>query len=99
MCDKAFETCPFIFHSISDWFKTQKNVWQRFFQIFFYAKILSSFKTQEMCDKAVDNFLPTLKFVPYWFVSNEIIKKVYSALFTDNDNSFLMKILGMSHFQ
>ena len=52
-----------------------------------------------MCDKAVDNFLPTLKFVPYWFVSNEIIKKVYSALFTDNDNSFLMKILGMSHFQ
>ena len=37
---------------------------------------LHGFKTQEMCDKAVDSFLPTLKFVPYWFVSNEIIKKV-----------------------
>ena len=29
-----------------------------------------------MCDKAVDIFLPTLKFVPDWFVSSKMIKKI-----------------------
>ena len=33
------------------------------------------YKTQEMCNKAVDNFLPALKFVPDWFVTSKIIKK------------------------
>ena len=28
-----------------------------------------------MCDKAVDIFLPTLKFVPDWFVISKMIKK------------------------
>ena len=26
------------------------------------------FKTQEICDKAVDGFLLTIKFIPDWFV-------------------------------
>ena len=26
------------------------------------------YKTQEICDKVVDDFLPVLKFVPHWFV-------------------------------
>ena len=26
------------------------------------------YKTQEMCDKAVDVFLATLKFIPDWFL-------------------------------
>ena len=30
---------------------------------------LSRYKTQEMCDKGVDDFLPALKFVPDWFVT------------------------------
>ena len=46
MCDKAVDTCPFVFHSISDRLKTQK-----------------------MCNEAVVNFLPTLKYVPDWFVT------------------------------
>ena len=29
---------------------------------------LDRYKTQEMCDDAVDNFLPTLKFVPVGLV-------------------------------
>ena len=28
-----------------------------------------------MCDKAVEDFLPVLKFVPDWFVTSTIIKK------------------------
>ena len=43
------------------------------------------YKTQEICDKAVDDFLPALKYVSYWFVTGKIV----------ND---LIKILIMSHF-
>ena len=32
---------------------------------------LDGYKTQEMCDKAVDNFLPTLEFVPDWIVMSK----------------------------
>ena len=28
-----------------------------------------------MCEKAVDIFLPTLKFVPDWFATSKMIKK------------------------
>ena len=52
-----------------------------------------------MCDKVVDNFLPTLKSVPDRFVINKMIKKLYNVLFTDDNMSFLMKILAMSHSQ
>ena len=52
-----------------------------------------------MCDKVVDNFLPTLKSVPDRFVINKMIKKLYNVLFTDDNISFLMKILAMSHSQ
>ena len=52
-----------------------------------------------MCDKVVDNFLPTLKFVPDRFVINKMIKKLYNVLFTDDNMSVLMKILAMSHSQ
>ena len=41
-----------------------------------------------MCDKAVDDFLPALKFVPDWFVSSKMIKKLHDALFADNDILF-----------
>ena len=57
MYDKAVDTCPFVFHSISDWLKTQK-----------------------MCNKAVDNFLPTLKYVPDWFVTKNWLK-IFMLLF------------------
>ena len=37
---------------------------------------LNRHKPQEMCDKAVDTCLPTLKFVTLWFVTNKIIEKL-----------------------
>ena len=30
------------------------------------------YKTYEMSDKAIDDFLPTLKFFPQWFVRNRM---------------------------
>ena len=38
-----------------------------------------------MCDKDISAFLPALKFVLYWFVTNKIIQKLYNTLF-ENDN-------------
>ena len=36
---------------------------------------------KEMCIKAVDNFLPALKFVSDWFVTSKIIKKNFISYF------------------
>ena len=56
-------------------------------------------KTQEMCNKVVDYFLPPIKFVPDWFVtSNKMIKELLGASFGNDDKMFLMKILVMLHF-
>ena len=41
------------------------------------------YKVQEICDKAVDDFLPALKFVPDRFVTSKMIKKLYTALYAD----------------
>ena len=51
---------------------------------------LDRYKNQEMCDK-VDDSLPILKFVPDWFVTNEIMKKLQNALFRDDDILLLDK--------
>ena len=32
------------------------------------------YKTQELCDKNVDDFLPAFKFVPDWFVTRKLIE-------------------------
>ena len=62
MCDKAFDTCPFVFDSVPH-----------------------CYKTQEMCDKAVDAFLPKLKFVPDWFVTNKTLEKLDDVVAYNDD--------------
>ena len=68
---------------------------------------LDRYKTEGMCDKAADDFLPVLKFVADWFVSSKLIKKLHDALFADTFLNlfsqfhmiiYLMKILVMLHF-
>ena len=36
-----------------------------------------------MCDKAVDDSLTALKRIPDWFVTNKVIKKLFTALLAD----------------
>ena len=43
-----------------------------------------------MCDEAVDDSLPVLKLIPNWFVTGKMIKKLFSALYT-NENIFYFK--------
>ena len=42
-----------------------------------------------MCDKAVDEFLPALKFVPDWFITNKMLEKLNDALFVNDDVIFI----------
>ena len=51
------------------------------------------YKTQKICDKVVDDFLPDLKFVADWFGRSKMIKKLQNALFAD-DTLFFDKDSG-----
>ena len=41
-----------------------------------------------MCNKAVDNCLAALKFVPDWSVTNKLIKKLSTALYADGNKLY-----------
>ena len=43
------------------------------------------YKTQRMCDKAVDDSLAALKLISYWFVTSKMIKKIFTALYADEN--------------
>ena len=38
--------------------------------------ILDKYKTQDVCDKAVDAYLPTLQTATHWFVTNKMLEKL-----------------------
>ena len=46
---------------------------------------IDRYKTQEMCDKSVDAFLPTLKFVPNSFFNNKMLEKLGDVVFSNDD--------------
>ena len=88
MCDKAINKCYFVFDSIYDWYKTQETVTDVFLKIFFLIVYYpDKYKTQIMCDKAVDDSPVTFKLTPDWFVISKMIKKFFTALYA-NENSF-----------
>ena len=39
-----------------------------------------------------DDFVSTLKFVPDWFVTSKMIKKLFTVLYTDDNILFLINI-------
>ena len=55
------------------------------------------YKTPKVCREAVDDCVSALKFVPNWFATDKMIKKLHEALFANNI-SFLMKILVKTNF-
>ena len=52
---------------------------------FLITYCLNKYITQKMCDEAVDDFLATLKLIPDWFVASKIVKKVFTALYADEN--------------
>ena len=69
------------------------------FEVYFSIRhIPDQYKTQSLCDKAVDDYLAALKLVPDWFVTSKMIKEFFTALYAEENILFLMKILVMSCF-
>ena len=42
-------------------------------------------KIQRMCDQAADDCLAALKFIPNWFVKNEMLETFHIALLANDD--------------
>ena len=76
----------FVFESIPNQHKTQETcdsvVSKNPFTVVYYL-CPYRYKTQKMYDKAVDDFLAALKFIPEWYVTSNMIKKLL-ALYADN---------------
>ena len=72
MCDKAIDTGPFVFDSVPDQYKIQQKIVFKEPVMLKYCH--DRYKTQEMCDKAVDAYLPSPKFRPDWFVTNKVFE-------------------------
>lgn len=45
-----------------------------------------------MCNKVVDYFISGIKFLPDWFVTSKMIKKLFTVLYTDDNILFLINI-------
>ena len=43
------------------------------------------YKTQRMCDGTVNDSLASLKFIPDWFVTSKMTKKLFTALYADEN--------------
>ena len=43
------------------------------------------YKTQRMCDKAVDDFLAAVKLIPDWFATSKMNKELYTAVCADGN--------------
>lgn len=89
MYDQPVDTCPFEFDSVPDWCITQglsdKLVSKDPFML---KHCLDKYKTEEICDKAVDLCIPELKFAPVWFATSKTIENPVSAVFC-NDYTIL----------
>ena len=46
------------------------------------------YKSQQMCDKAVDDCLVALKFLPDWFATSKMATKHFTALYADGNILF-----------
>ena len=71
--DEDVNTCPFVFDSFLDWYKTQE---------IFHKVVLQ----EPLCDKGVDAFLLTLKFVFRSFVTNKMLEKFDDVVVFSNDD-------------
>ena len=66
--------------------KLKKCVTELFLKILFLIIYCpDKYKTQRMCDEAVDDSLVALKLISDWFVTSKIIKKLFTALYADED--------------
>ena len=51
-----------------------------------------------MCDEAVDDSLAALQFIPGWFVTSKMIKKLFTALYADENIPYFNEDSGDAVF-
>ena len=56
------------------------------------------YNTQQICDKAYDDCLAALKFVPYWFITSKMIKILFIALHADENILYFREDSGNVEF-
>ena len=86
----------FVFDSIPNQFITQEICNIIVFYILFNSKT-DRYKTQKMCDEAVDDCLAALEFIHDWLATSKIIKNFMLLCTQMMVYSLLMKILVMSN--
>ena len=86
MCDKVVDDYSITLEFVPDRYKSMEMCDKVISENTFMLKYCpDKYITQKMCDEAVDDFLPTLNFVPDWFVTNKVIKKLFTALYVDEN--------------
>ena len=86
MWEKAAQRCFFVINFIPNQYKSQE-ICDRVVSEdpFFVVYCPDKYKTQRMYDEAVDDSLAALKLVSNFFVTSKMIKKLFSALCTDEN--------------
>ena len=88
----------FAFFYIPDWYKIRvKKLCDRIVSDdpFSLRYVPDQYKTQQVFDETVDDFLPTLNFAPNCFVTSKMIKNLFTACMQMKICYTLMKILVM----
>ena len=81
MCHKSVDDYSIALEFIPDRYKTQEMC----------DRIISDdpfslgYAPDKICDEAVTDFIRTLGFVSYWFVTSKIIIKLFTALYADEN--------------
>ena len=88
MCDKALDTCGFVFDSVPDQYMTQEICDIVLFKKSFMLKYCYRYNTPRMCNKAVECYLLALQLVPVWFVTSTMIEKTINTVFSNDDIVF-----------
>ena len=85
MGDKAVNKCFLAFFIFLIDIKLKKCVTAISEDPFILAYCHDKYKTQRMWDEAVDDCLAALKFIPDWFVTSKMIKKLLPVLYADDN--------------
>ena len=82
MCDKAVDTCPFVFEYVPDRYVTQELCDKAVFEEPVMLKYFrGKYKSQEMYDKSVNVSLLALNFVLDWLLRVRYLKTLIVLYF------------------
>ena len=96
---KLFIDVFFVFYSIPDQYKTKekgKLVVSLYFPFIVYCPY--KYITQEICDETCDDSLAAQDLIPDWSVTSKMIKKLFTALYADENILFFNEDSGNAVF-